>query len=347
MAETTVYLIRHAEAEGNLYRRIHGYYDSNVTTNGLRQIAALEARFRGIPVDAVYSSDLTRACRTAMAVADPKGLLIRRDPRFREISIGVWEDVPFGELEQTDAQQLYNFNGAPRSWKVEGAEDYETYTDRFLSGLEEAVRENAGGSIAIFSHGGVLSRSLSRLLPDACAGHSDNTAVTELRYDGAWRLSGQNDNSHLSPEISTLARQNWWRGDPTKVDHNLWFRPFEGEIDWYLELADDKIPVSPMASIQFAMLGQKPVGLLQLDPERGRESGYGSIDYLGLAPGYRCRELGVQMIGCAVSYFRNLGRAAIRISVPEEYGRCTSFLTRDSFRPLSDGSYEKDIRVTL
>ena len=57
MQETTLYVIRHAEAEGNLYRRIHGQYNSNVTANGLRQIEALEARFRDIPVDAVYASD--------------------------------------------------------------------------------------------------------------------------------------------------------------------------------------------------------------------------------------------------------------------------------------------------
>ena len=31
---TTIYLIRHAEAEGNLYRRIHGIYDSLITKRG-------------------------------------------------------------------------------------------------------------------------------------------------------------------------------------------------------------------------------------------------------------------------------------------------------------------------
>ena len=41
---TTVYLIRHAEAEGNLYRRCHGHYDSTITDNGYSQIAALAKR---------------------------------------------------------------------------------------------------------------------------------------------------------------------------------------------------------------------------------------------------------------------------------------------------------------
>ena len=57
---TTLYLIRHAEAEGNLYRRIHGWYDALITDNGYRQIKALEGRFSEVPVDAVYSSDLFR-----------------------------------------------------------------------------------------------------------------------------------------------------------------------------------------------------------------------------------------------------------------------------------------------
>ena len=55
---TTLYLIRHAEAEGNLYRRIQGWYNSLITDHGFLQIEALARRFRDIPVDAVYSSDI-------------------------------------------------------------------------------------------------------------------------------------------------------------------------------------------------------------------------------------------------------------------------------------------------
>ena len=37
---TKIYLVRHAQAEGNLYRRAHGMYDSCVTPQGYAQIAA-------------------------------------------------------------------------------------------------------------------------------------------------------------------------------------------------------------------------------------------------------------------------------------------------------------------
>ena len=47
---TRIYIVRHAEAEGNLYRRIHGQYDSLVTPLGYRQIEALSRRFQDIPM---------------------------------------------------------------------------------------------------------------------------------------------------------------------------------------------------------------------------------------------------------------------------------------------------------
>ena len=56
MPTTKLYLIRHAEAEGNLYRLAHGQSNSTVTPRGYRQLAALRRRFQDIPVDAVLSA---------------------------------------------------------------------------------------------------------------------------------------------------------------------------------------------------------------------------------------------------------------------------------------------------
>ena len=38
---TKLYLIRHAEAEGNLYRIAHGQYNSILTDRGMEQVEAL------------------------------------------------------------------------------------------------------------------------------------------------------------------------------------------------------------------------------------------------------------------------------------------------------------------
>ena len=89
---TTIYLIRHAEAEGNLYRIAQGQHDSNLTDRGWRQVQALARRFAGIRVDAVYASDLYRTRATASAVYKPKGLPLHLRKDLREIYGGDWED---------------------------------------------------------------------------------------------------------------------------------------------------------------------------------------------------------------------------------------------------------------
>ena len=58
---TTLYLIRHAEAEGNLYRRAQGQYNATITARGFRQIAALRKRFENEMMDLSVNIPLERA----------------------------------------------------------------------------------------------------------------------------------------------------------------------------------------------------------------------------------------------------------------------------------------------
>ena len=46
----TVYIIRHAEAEGNIYRRCHGLYDSLLTPRAYQQLPCLAKRFENEPL---------------------------------------------------------------------------------------------------------------------------------------------------------------------------------------------------------------------------------------------------------------------------------------------------------
>ena len=97
---TTIYLIRHAEAEGNRYRRAHGWYNSTITDRGYLQIAALAKRFADTKFDAVYSSDRFRTMITALSIYKTHGLPLRTVRALREIDVGYWEDTPWAELER-------------------------------------------------------------------------------------------------------------------------------------------------------------------------------------------------------------------------------------------------------
>ena len=78
---TTVYIIRHAEAEGNVYRRCHGQYNALLTTRAYKQLPYLAKRFENVSLAAVYSSDLFRARVTAQAVAKQRRRTARRSCR--------------------------------------------------------------------------------------------------------------------------------------------------------------------------------------------------------------------------------------------------------------------------
>ena len=51
---TEIFLIRHTQAEGNIYRMMQGFWDGAVTEAGVRQQRALRERFLSVPVDKVY-----------------------------------------------------------------------------------------------------------------------------------------------------------------------------------------------------------------------------------------------------------------------------------------------------
>jgi len=368
---TRCYIIRHAEAEGNLYRRIHGWYDSLITDNGYRQIAALEERFREIRVDAVYSSDLFRTKTTAGALWRPKGLELYTHPGLREVSMGVWEDRPWGEVEQTDRARMAAFSASDPAWQVEGGETFAMVGRRMAEAVREIAAAHPGETVAMFSHGTAIRTMLAEFLHLSQGeigrlGHCDNTGVTCLEVEGdEVNVLFFNDGTHLSEEISTLARQNWWKKDSSApADHNLWYRPLdlEREADVYCSCREgawrelygtldgcstkgflqEAQAHAAMGNWAFrAMLGGEPAGLLELDPTRAQEKGAGWISLLYLTPEHRGKELGVQLIGQAVSVFRAHGRDRLRLVCAPGNRAAQRLYARHGFRKIGreEGAY--------
>ncbi|MCI8870921.1 MAG: GNAT family N-acetyltransferase [Lawsonibacter sp.] len=348
---TTIYLIRHAEAEGNLYRRIHGWYDSLITENGFRQIEALRRRFEGISIDAVYASDLYRTKTTARAVYEPKGLPLRIDPGLRELNLGEWEDRTWGEMRHFRPLELDRFNATDPSWQAPGGEGFGQLASRMEEAVRRIAQNHPGQTVALFSHGMAIRQFtgwVKGVPPELWKdlNHSDNTAVTCVTWDGErFHAVFEGDNSHLGPSTSTLARQSWWRREGGKAeDVNLWFRPLDMETEselylqarqeaWltvhgegpefdgegFLQDALDHKARSPWG-VTCVMRGSQPAGILQLDPERYRKENAGYIPFCYIMPGLRAQGLGVQLIGQAVSVYRPLGRDKLRL-------RCASYNT--------------------
>ena len=364
---TRVYLIRHAEAEGNIYRRAQGQWDGAVSAKGLRQIAALAERFRTEPLDALYTSDLARTRCTAGAITKYHALEMRLEPRLREISLGPWEDVPFGDLLYRDPVQMHAFNDDPAAWRVEGAETFPALTERICGVVTELAARHDGQTIVCVSHGmairsliadveGVPSKEIHRVP------HGDNTAVTLLEAEGeTLRVVYANDASHLTPEISTFARQSWWKAPGTVDLNNVRFqrldpakypgvytsfyektwRDVHGSLDGfqpsvYLDAAKRHVRADPDALVVILRPDGEMVGVTELDTERGAADGCGWICLCYVEAPYRRMQIGAQLIGHAVSLFRRKGRRAIRLSVYEGNAGAIRFYEEFGFRTVGE-----------
>ncbi len=301
---TKIFLIRHAEAEGNLFRAAHGQYDSVVTPQGYRQLAYLRRRFQGERLDAVYGSDLTRTRATASALYVPRGLPFRPMPLLREIRLGIWEQMTWGEIQRLDRRMYIDFNKRPDLWRGEGAETFAQVRDRTLAAIRRIAAENPGGTAAAASHGAALRTLLGTLEGMSLeeigrTGHGDNTAVSLLEADGdKIRVVFRDDASHLPDRLSTFRRQSWHRDDAA-TEPGLWFRT----------LREDGGGRTAEALLDGQTAGRIGTSL---------EPGALRVTDCEILPALRGRGYGVQLLGQAVQYARSRGRERLVLSCPPE-----------------------------
>ena len=345
---TTIYLIRHAEAEGNLYRIAQGQDNSILTDLGWQQIRALERRFAEIPVDAVYASDLYRTCATASAIYRPKGLPLHRRRDLREICVGVWEQKTWGEIARRDPEQLEDFNHRLHLWHVEGAETPQAVQARMLAAVREIAAANDGRTVAVFSHGCAIRLTLAALqgIPLEELGRTptgSNTAVSLLRAEGAdIEVVYRDDARHLTDPACTRGLTLKKRANG--LEPGLYFEPLPPELTEFPAACAGRTPDLPAgAAVLTGYLNGTPVGAVAFDEGREAAEGCGWIPLLAVAEPWRRRGYGVQLIGQAVMHYRPLGRDRLRLPAPETEA-AERFCREFGFSPADDGrAWEKDI----
>ncbi len=360
---TKIYLIRHAEAEGNLYRIAQGQDNSALTDRGWRQVRALERRFAEIQVDAVYSSDLYRTCATAGALYLPKELPLQKRRDLREICVGVWEQRTWGDIYRTDPVQMGYFSHEFTKCRIEGAESAAQVLSRVRQAVEEIAAKNENRTVAVFSHGYAIRVLLADLqgysLEEAGATpHGDNTAVSLLEWEnGAFRVVFRDDNSHLQT-AEYLAGEKV-RKRSNALEPGLWFAPlrlpeqaglFAELVEAVWQESENREPFDPKRLLtdgaeRTTLIGyreEEPVGVVQLGQEPG------CIALACIRADQRKRGYGVQLIGQAVMHHRPRGAEFLRVTLAAE-SPARAFFEDNGFRPAGERPggcilLEKDIR---
>lgn len=160
-----LYLVRHGETIWHHENRYAGSSDIALTELGVTQANHLANWARTAELDAIVTSDLSRAIITAQPSADACGITPTVDPRLREVHFGRGEGMTAGEMKITFERDYFGFVEAPADVPLP---DGEKGTDAVVRGLEaitELSQLYPSGKVLVVAHS-----TLSRLLICALTG---------------------------------------------------------------------------------------------------------------------------------------------------------------------------------
>jgi probable phosphoglycerate mutase len=199
---TDILLVRHGETLWNQQGRMQGQQDSPLTELGVRQARLLARRLKDVPFVALYSSDLGRAHRTAVSIADETGHEIVSDVRLRERNFGIFEGLTNAEIKQRYPDHHAIFSRRDPHFVMPGGESAVAFRDRCLACLAEIAARHAGEAAVVVAHGLVLDavyRAAHGMQIEQPRGFPLlNCSINTFRYaDGTWSALAMCDVTHL------------------------------------------------------------------------------------------------------------------------------------------------------
>ena len=196
-------VVRHGETVANLNKVIQGQSDVPLSPAGEKQAELLAQRWRRRRFDAVYTSDLSRAVRTAELIAP--GMTPVRTPDLREMDLGAWVGHTTDEVAELYPEEWRAFRSCSIDCRATDGESRRELLARITRFFRAAAVRHEGQSVLVVTHGGALRAFFLMLMggslnPSALLPSTGNTGISTVRYDAAtdrWRLIGWNDTAHL------------------------------------------------------------------------------------------------------------------------------------------------------
>lgn len=201
---TRIVLIRHGQTAWNREVRFRGRADVELDDFGLRQAQAtgryVAARW---PVVAVYASRLSRAMRTAEAIASTHRLTVQPLEGLLDIDFGAWQGLSPDEVAQRYPDLYRAWLETPHTVHFPGGEGLDDVRSRVVAALDEVVARHPGQTAALISHTvvnrvllcavlGLGNEHFWRLQQETCA-----VNVFDVAADGTCTVALLNDTCHL------------------------------------------------------------------------------------------------------------------------------------------------------
>jgi probable phosphoglycerate mutase len=131
-----------------------GRADPSLSDEGREQAARVAAALSWIGVDALYASPLQRALETAEPTAAATDLDVIVDEGLLELDNQLGMYAPDDQLDAKGALAEAYFKG---DWSGISSESPDEFVGRIRSCLDDIVARHRRQTVAVFTHGGVIS----------------------------------------------------------------------------------------------------------------------------------------------------------------------------------------------
>lgn len=173
---TEIVLVRHGETEWNVSQVFRGRLDVELNETGMKQAELLAEYLRELDIEAIYSSPLKRALKTAETIARYHQLEVKITPVINDLNFGRWQGLSRQEVAEKFRESYNDWLNHPERLKMPEGESLDDVKQRAMSLVNEVIAEHEGTAILV-SH-----RVVNKVLTCALLG-LDNSHFWNISLD--------------------------------------------------------------------------------------------------------------------------------------------------------------------
>lgn len=161
--KTKLYIVRHAETEGNIEKRLTGRKDYNLTEKGEKSAEKLAQRLSDVKFDALFSSSSNRTKKTIEPIAKQNNLPIVQLDDLCEMYFGDYDGWKWEDVNKINPEIKHRQNEINEISGIPNQESMEETAERMYKCVKKICDENEGKTILICSHGVAIEAFIRKI----------------------------------------------------------------------------------------------------------------------------------------------------------------------------------------
>ncbi len=180
-------LVRHGETDSNRKGAYLGWTDVELNETGIKQAYCVKEKLKGESIDAIYSSPLKRALKTAEIINENFKLEINIVDELKEHNFGGWENLTISEIKERFSEEYEMLTKDWINHPIAGGESAIQVYHRVKGFIDNLLSSNNSGKYLIVTHLGCIRYIIVHLLGMGIEGiwrfNVGNCGITRIKIN--------------------------------------------------------------------------------------------------------------------------------------------------------------------